>query len=550
MTNYFTTQKRYKNGNVVVFDKAAQRSPVIQIGEQKIRVEDLNPSLQRFNEFWELMEAIKGHGYLRAAISVVGRSAVGSWWTLVKNPEAKSDPPDLQRRRLLDFYNFKNRDWTNIKDFQNFASKLMIGVMYLRYFGQAAYEVLKDENGKPVGLDHLPGLVIPNVDSSGNFKKGKNGEDLPAFVQFPTKDPRTQVHFMNPMSVVYMTNPDFEGSPLGSSDIRSIADLTLPLDFYLMTAAREYMKNRDKPEVVYMLSPDLSEEGFNQFVDEVKAKQQGSSNVGKSAIAVQGEFDIKELRPLPDQLPYQESRDQAREEELAVTGVSGTKLGLSSDLSSANMKESRREFHETSMEPLFRMVEGYFYEQIHVREFDYPDWLFSFNNPDFLTLVEKATVHMRYHGMGALSPNEIRVDMGKEERTDELGDKFADELEFEAKNPPGSEPGGREDDPDAPANTGEPTLDDQDPPRGDQHDDDTRQDALMLEPILNELKTYREFAIKRKRKGKTIRQFNTETLPMDVAELLHYEVVRAETVEDLGLVFDSAVNTVIELWEK
>ena len=98
---------------------------VITIGSQKIRIEDLNPTIQRFNQFWELMSAIKQHGYLRAAISVVGKSAVGSWWYLAKHPEAKAEPPDLQRRKLMEFYSFKNKDWTNIKDYQNFAHKLV-----------------------------------------------------------------------------------------------------------------------------------------------------------------------------------------------------------------------------------------------------------------------------------------------------------------------------------------------------------------------------------------------------------------------------------------
>lgn len=518
---------------------------VVQIGNQKIRVEDLNPTIQRFNQFWESMEVIDQHGYIRAAISVVGKSTVGAWWYLGKHPEARSEPPDLQRRKLLDFYNFKNKDWTNIKDFQNFSNKLMIGVMYLRYFGQAAFQVVRDERERPVGLDHLPGMVIPNVDVTGNFK---TGEGEPAFVQFPSKDPQVQVHFNDPKSVVYLTNPDFKGSPLGASDIKAITELTLPLDLYLMTAAREYMKNRDRPEVVYMLSEDISDEGFDQFVDEIQSKQSGASNTGKSAIAVQGEFDVKELRPLPDGLPFQESRKQAMEEELAVTGVTGAKLGLTDSLSSANLRESRREFHETSMEPLFKMVEMAFYEQIHLREFDVDGWEFKFNNPDFLTQVEKATVHMRYYGVGALNPDEIREDMGKEARPND-GDLFIDELETqkeEAKEPPG---GDHEDEPDSPSNTGEPTLDDQDPPRGDNHDD-TTSDSALVTSVLEELNTYRVFAQNRIKKGRGIRSFDTHVLPKNVADLIDYELKSAKTIDEVDYIFDSALGTVAEIWAK
>lgn len=521
---------------------------VVQIGGQKIRVEDLNPTIRRFNQFWESMQVIDNHGFIRAAISVVGKSTVGAWWYLAKHEEARSDPPDLQRRKLMDFYNFKNKDWTNIKDYQNFANKLMIGVMYLRYFGQAAFQVVRDENGRAVGLDHLPGMIIPNVDATGNFKKGNDeGKPEPAFVQFPSSDPQVQVHFSDPRSIVYLTNPDFGGSPLGASDLTSITELTLPLDLYLMTAAREYMKNRDRPEVVYMLSEDISDEGFDQFVDEIQAKQSGAANTGKSAIAVQGEFDVKELRPLPDGLPFQESRKQAMEEELAVAGVTGAKLGLTDSLSSANLRESRREFHETSMEPLFRMIEMAFYEQIHIREFDIDGWEFKFNEPDFLTQVEKATVHMRYYGIGALNPNEIRHEMGKEERTD--GDLFIDELEAQQQenaktDPPG---GDHEDEPDSPANTGEPTNDDQDPPRGDNHDD-TTSDSALVSSVLEELKTWRVFSQNRIKKGRVIRAFEPHVLPKEVADLINYELKDATSKEEVDYIFDSALGTVAEIW--
>ena len=58
----------------------------------------------------------------------------------------------------------QNRQWDNIKDYQSIAYKLMIGAMYLRYFGQSAYYIVRDGSGKATVLDFLPGLVDPNVD--------------------------------------------------------------------------------------------------------------------------------------------------------------------------------------------------------------------------------------------------------------------------------------------------------------------------------------------------------------------------------------------------
>lgn len=500
----------------------------IKIGEQTFILEDLNPTLERFNAFWELMETVQRHGYLRAAMSVIGKSAVGAWWTLRRHSEYGNRAPKRHRRRLFDFYMGTTRNWDNIKDFYNFAYKLMIAVMYLRYFGQAAFEILRDEQGKPLGLDFLHGLVVPNVDDKGKFK-------TPAFVQYPTSDPSITVEFQKPTDLVYLVNPDWEGSPMGGTDIEALATYTLPLDLYLMTAARDYMKHRDRPEVVYQLAPDISAEGFDSFVKEMEARHAGASNLGRNPIAVQGEFDVKELRPLPDSLPYQESRQDARDEELAVAGVSGAKLGISDDLSNANLRELRREFHETSLVPLFTLVEISLYEQVHVREFGISGWEFRFNTPDFLNAVERATVHMRYRMMGASSANEIRYDLGKPARTDPGGDTFVEPMGA-TLDERGSPPEGREQEPDDPSQTGEPTDDDQDPPRGDGHDEQPEHD------ILSELRRWKRFVLRRMIAGKPVREFNTEFVPDGVANLVREYLAQVSTVDDAAAVFDTALD--------
>ena len=114
----------------------------------------LEADISKFRLFWDLMDVIQKHGYLRSAMSVVGRSAVGAWWTIKHHDELGKKGSDLQRRKLLAFYSSPVRDWKNIRDFQSFSQKLMIGAMYLKYFGQCAYHILRDKNGNACG----PGL--------------------------------------------------------------------------------------------------------------------------------------------------------------------------------------------------------------------------------------------------------------------------------------------------------------------------------------------------------------------------------------------------------
>lgn len=519
------------------------RSKVIRAGDTSFEESELNPTLTKLNEFWTLMETIKRHGYLRASMSVVGRSAIGAWWTLVRHEEFGKGAPERHRKRLYSFYAHTSREWNNIRDYESFAAKLLIAVQYLKFFGQVAFQILRDSSGAAVGLDHLPGLVVPNVDSNGRFK-------TPAFYQFLSSDYTKKVEFNNPKDIVFVTNPDWEGSPIGGSDVEALTEWTLPLDIYLQTAARDYMRNRNKPELIFSLPPDISDEAFDDFVREVEARWTGPKNIGRNPIAVQGEFKVTELGKLPDGLPYQSSRKDAREEELAVTGVPGAKLGLSDSVSSANIRELRREFHETSLVPLFRLLETALYEQVHVRELGFDGWILKFNNPDFLNAVERATVHMRYRQMGAMSPNEVRNQIGLPKRKDEQGDMFEgqepeeeeEEPQDEIPNPQGNPPEGRPVDPDDPSQTGEPNdEDDADPERGDQHDDEVRNS------LIDELSLWKEFAKRRIRKGKSLREFRSYIIPHQVSEIISQQLGTAETVEDVNKIFKQAIADVEEV---
>lgn len=519
-----------------VYGIGAQSNKVAMVATTKalgdVPIHALSAPSTRFSQFWDLMDTIKIHGYIRAAMGVIGRSAIGAWWSLRKHEEFGSSATERQRKRLMRLYLMPDRRWDNIKDFQNIAYKLMIGAMYLRYFGQVAYKINRNEFGQVVGFDHLPGYIIPNVDDQGFFKS-------PAFYQYPSRNTSDRVAFEN-RDLIFITNPDFEGYPTGGSDTTSLANFAFPLDIYLQTAAREYLKNRDKPEAFYILPSDMSDEAFDAFVAMLEAKYAGPTNIGKNPIAVKGDLEIRELRQLPADLPYQQARDDVREEVLAVAGTPGAKLGLTDSMASANLREMRREFHEATMMPLFRLLEIGFYEQLHMREMDIVGWEMRFGNPDFLNAVERATVHLRYKQMGALNANEIRYDLGKPRRTDPQGDRFEDEKDgYESPNPQGNPPEGRPEEPDAPNQTGEPQMDTEDPERGDQHDEESR--LLMLQ----ELRQWRTFMLHRAGKDGG-RKFKTNHIPEMIRLAIQADLDGIKTVEALRTYFSDAEAILVE----
>jgi hypothetical protein len=281
---------------MAVYGIGGRTSKVAMVNINKALPEQLTTSEDAFSthyvRFWDMMDTIKIHGYIKAAMSVIGRSAIGAWWGLRKHEEFESMATERQRKRLMRFYLTPVKQWNNIKDFQNIAYKFMVGAMYLRYFGQVGFQILRNELGQPIGFDHLPGYIVPNVDEQGNFKS-------PAFYQYPSRDKAKRVEFKDPRDIIFIVNPDFEGHPTGGSDTTSLADFALPLDIYLQTAAREYLRNRDKPEAFYLLSPDVSDEAFDAFVSSLEAKYSGPSNIGKNPIAVKGDLGSKNYGGCP-----------------------------------------------------------------------------------------------------------------------------------------------------------------------------------------------------------------------------------------------------------
>jgi hypothetical protein len=397
--------------------------------------------------------------------------------------------------------------------------------MYLKLFGQVAYHIVRNTKGDPVSMDHIPAFMVPQVDERGNFQN-------PAFKAYPLTGETQSVDYPDQMDIVYIVNPDFGGSPMGASDLVSLSDFIFPIDIYLQLLARSYLENNTRPELIYQLPESISEENFADFVEEVTARWRGPQNAGRTPIVVQGDFKVHQLGDLPDALPYNESREATRDEEFAVTGVNGPKVGLIEGVSASGMKESRREFHETVMEPLFTVLEESFYWQICVRLFGYRDWRFRFNSPDFLTALERATVDLRYYTANSKTPNEIREGLDMQDRPSD-GDLFLDELKAkqgeeieDPGEPQGSPVDGREQEPDE----GQPPEEDEDDPeRGDGHNTRTRS-------LLKEVRAWKRFAKNRLGQANA-RQFNPEYLDDTSAHVIQQQLETAVTVEDVDRVF-------------
>ena len=475
-----------------------------------------NDVLYRYVMFNDIMDTLKVDGFLKAAIDSIANSGVGVGWKIAKHENYFESASEDNKKKLEEFYAYTPTDYKNIKDFYGNPSKIAAALVYLRFFGQAPFHVLKDKSGQPLGLEFIYGFVYPNVNKDGSFKRD-------AFVQIDLETGKKLESYSSD-EIVFIINPDISGKPYGDMLVESLAQYSLPMDIYLQSSALSYLQKSKLPPAIWEVPEGIGDEEFKELADYIEDQYEGPDNVGKVPLVVSGEINIKRLESFPSDIPYLEARKQTREEIFTVIGTSARKLGLVDD--EPVDKEDRREFFETTMLPLFKYIEDGFNTQVHKRYFNIDDWVFRFGEVDFLDSVERATVHMRYIQSGVYSPDDVRGKTGDGPRPDGMGHVYVDPRAATtggSGEEQGSPPEGREDRPDKPSNTGEPTLDDQDPPRGDRR-------SL----IIDELSSFQRFMSKRwdsKRESFVDFYWNVEGAD-DIKKMVQSIVSNTETKEE------------------
>lgn len=355
-----------------------------------------------------LVEAALNHPWTFATVDSVARSVVGSGWAFVPVQEFADQAKDDDLQEIQSFFNFRSRRWDNVKDFQSFPDKIGYTVATYRLFGQTGWEVIRDGAGRPVGFDVLSGIIVPNVDERGYFKS-------PAFVLVPWDKNKKEVEY-DVDEIVYFYNAGIKGSVGGESMYQSLTTTSLPSDLYASQAFRELFKNTNSPHNgVWEVDPSVSDDDFEAFLAILEERYTGVSNYGRNPLAIRGNVKFNEYTSRSkEDAPYLEGRNFNREEYYGVTGVNGNKLGVTQDANKSNIRESRREFHENVTRPFFNKMEDNIYDQVMVRILNFPQWRLKFNQPDFSTALERATIEMRELQWGTSTPNEMRVARGKD----------------------------------------------------------------------------------------------------------------------------------------
>jgi len=488
----------------------------------------------REEEILDLMDAVAVVPFLSASGAVVGRGVVGPGFDIVE-AELNSGGSERKRKRILDFFNYVSPTQKNVKDIFSPLAKMYTTAFAFRIFGHAAWQLVREKRtGAVLGFDLIPGVIKPNVESDGTFKS-------PAYIQYlRVGGVETTSEFNNPDDVVFFAVPDYSGG-VYMAELLSLAEYTLPSEIYAAMAYRSLHENRDAPYSGFWYTPnDIDDDTFARFVAMVNAKYTGSQNYGRNPIIMKGEGGFKSISSTRDDAPYVEGRELNRNEISASTGVPGAKYGIDT---SADMKELRREFYESTLRPVMSLLEESIYTNICIRLFDAPEWKLRFRRPDFTTAVEDASIELRRIQWGQWSPNEARASRGELPR--DGGDYYLVPKNMDMVGADGK-PGRPEN---QPVNDDEGNMEpsEEDPVPGTEPPIQPQVDESA---VIAEIRKWRKFAL-RVAGGKRFRRdfVPSESIPIEVCNFISASL--SEIGNDKDLVadfFDGLIEEMMSLW--
>jgi len=461
----------------------------------------------RHNELLDMIDAMYVVPFLMGSGSAVGRGLVGPGFKIVPY-DVDSNGAKLKMRRIRDFMNYVSPNQRNIKDSFGALAKLYTTAMMFRIIGSAAWEIVEEEGtGRPLGFDLIPGVVRPNIEPDGTFRR-------PAYRQYLRYRKSVSVsEFNDPRKVIFFGVPDI-GSGVLLSESLSLAEYTLPSEIYSARSFRALHENRSAPYDGFWYTPgDIDDDTFESFVAMIRSRYSGAENYGKSPIIMKGDGGFKSIATDRDDAPYVQGREINRKEISAGTGVPGEKYGVGLEDAGTGMKEIRREFYESILAPVTAILEEVMYNRICVGLFNAPEWKIKFNRPDFTTAVEDASIELRRIQWGTSSPNEARIARG--ERPRDGGDYYLIPSNMTKDTPGDAKPGRPIDDP-VDEDSGNMKPEDEDPVPGTQPPERPNDGK-----IISELLTWKRFALRVADGKRHRRDFVPENIPDSVAEIVH-----------------------------
>ena len=191
------------------------------------------------DQLLDTIDAIYVVPYMMSSGGTVGRSAIGPGYDIVRVKDDDSGT-ESERMRLKEFFEYQSQDMVNFKNVFGPLAKIYTTAFAFRMLGTAAWEVIRDGMGNPLGFDVIPGVLKPNIESDGKFKS-------PAYVQYLRSGSlESKSEFQNAEDIIYFAVPDIS-SRLFLSESIALGEYTLPSEIYAARAYLSLHENRNTP---------------------------------------------------------------------------------------------------------------------------------------------------------------------------------------------------------------------------------------------------------------------------------------------------------------
>lgn len=297
--------------------------------------------------------------------------------------------------------------------------------------GNGFYEIIRDENGEIVGLEHIPAHTMRvardmirycqmrgnkkrwfkkfGVEQDIDFETGELGDNIP-----PDRRGNEVIHIKN-----YTSRSDYYGVP----------DILPALGAILAERERQnyniaFFENHAVPAyVVTVTGADLDDETKalikQYFQNDIKNNRHATLVITASKPENDMSGDPIEIKFQPLSVEQKEAsfrlfRQDNRDEILSAHGVPPYRAGIAvvGNLGGTTAKESTEIYKQSIIKPRQEMIEGVINRILDAMGIE--DWRFKFNEIDAKDENDKIDRLIRLFNIGVYSPNQILDKLGEE----------------------------------------------------------------------------------------------------------------------------------------
>lgn len=314
--------------------------------------------------------------WIRACVDKIVKEVVKYTPTIVPK-ETGEEISDETWEHVAEVQELLDNPNDKIESFDDIRRKYLRDILI---YDASAVEIVKgEESGKPRELYDLCGPdIVLNVDEHGNFKKDKEGKDLPAYKLKSLKKSAGEWPKFNKDEVIYMMQYPQAGSIYGLSPIETLW-VEIDNDIEAAEFNSKILKHSGMLSGV-LAFPGMANDKLkkNKIYWEREIKRKGQK------LIVTNNPDVKFIKLSESQkdMQFLEYQKWLLNKIMAVYGMQPIVLGvIDPTTGKLNSKEQREQFKQDAVLPLLKLEAHRFTDVLLRQAFGYDDIEFAHEDP-------------------------------------------------------------------------------------------------------------------------------------------------------------------------